>query len=143
MTKQLIGHPESFRKLSELLDRLPRADIDVLPAAGRPEALFGVPVTVSDIVPARDIQQKWLPPDDGRFTQYGPEDEAWMRPLGHGRLVDEDHGPVLFTLDFSSYSLDPEDTIRDPLPEPMVQAAKERLHRRLVHQMLHGDWPRN
>lgn len=34
--------------------------------------------------------EKWHPPAGDRFTEYGPEDEKWMRPLGLGTV--RDHG---------------------------------------------------
>ena len=31
----------------------------------------------------------WLPPRDGRFVSYDNVDEAWMRPLGIGKVVNK------------------------------------------------------
>lgn len=47
--------------------------------------LYGVRVQYCEFMPP--TADRWEPPAAGRFTTYGPEDEAWMRPLGLGRMV--------------------------------------------------------
>lgn len=37
---------------------------------------------------------RWKPPAGGRFIEYGPEDEHWMRPAGLGTLE-----PVFYVVD--------------------------------------------
>lgn len=65
--------------------------------------LCGVPVRFSEHVPARSTRERWVPPAGDQFCEYGPEDEAWMRPLGLGSVVIEDAGPCYFKVQGPSF----------------------------------------
>ena len=44
--------------------------------------------------------KKWMPPASrSRFWGFTPEDEAWARPLGIGRMVDDHKNPYLLRMD--------------------------------------------
>jgi hypothetical protein len=73
---------------------------------------FGCKVFMEDGAPIRSIRKKWHPPAGDRFTEYGPEDEEWMRPLGLGRIEEIDEGPVIFALDMGKLW----DDVMKPLP---------------------------
>ncbi len=55
-----------------------------------------IPLHFDSNLPERDIEERWHPPEDSRFCGYGPEDEAWMRPLRLGRFEYVDKGPLIY-----------------------------------------------
>lgn len=68
-----------------------------------PPNLDGIPVTFDESIPKYNFEEVWRPPKGDRFVSYGPEDEAWMRPLGLGQIDLIDHGPCYFIVDDPLY----------------------------------------
>lgn len=94
-------HPTVKKVLDEVTGRVERNLTDL--AFGD---LASLPLRVSPYVPARKTRKEWQPPEGGRFTGYGPEDEAWMRPLGLGTVVEVDLGPQVFEIRFPKHWAD-------------------------------------
>ena len=92
----ILTHPNNRKLLEEGL-RAGRPDPldDGLKAWGL-DPLLGLPVRFTDTIPERNTRQDWHPPEGSRFCDYGPEDEAWMRPLGLGRIETVDLGPLFY-----------------------------------------------
>lgn len=91
-----------------------------------PDALAGsVSIQFSPYVPARSTNERWVPPGGDQFCQYGPEDEAWMRPLGLGTVVEEDAGPCYFKVQEPSFLVTMPDVdfpvLREPLDDAMIR----------------------
>lgn len=63
------------------------------------DRLCGLPVEFSEFIPERSTHQEWDAPDGDRFTEYGLEDEKWMKPLGLGTVRTVDDGPAFFLID--------------------------------------------
>lgn len=60
--------------------------------------LFGIPLIESDHLPERFYNSVWHPPEGDRFVEYDSSDEAWMRPLGLGRVEQIDMGPYILLM---------------------------------------------
>lgn len=60
------------------------------------DSLGGVPVRFTEAVPERITHKEWDAPPPSKFVEYGPEDEAWMRPLGLGTVRTVDEGPGFY-----------------------------------------------
>jgi hypothetical protein len=76
------------------------------PMFGIPGAVgfpLGIEVSWDKNLPARKITEKWYPPAAGRFEEYDPADEAWMRPLKLGRFEYVDEGPLFYLIDLSRF----------------------------------------
>lgn len=86
MHETIITHPANKRYLSKLFESV-RGDKQI-------DKLSGTPIEFLETMPERNIERVWLPPADSRFVGYGPEDEEWMKPLGLGRMVEVDGGPL-------------------------------------------------
>ncbi len=94
--KRLISHPENREYLLQRFGEDP-----ILGASG--VSLFDFPIGIevqwnADMAPRR-IREVWHAPTGDRFTEYGPEDEAWARPLGLGRIEAIDEGPLFYLID--------------------------------------------
>lgn len=62
--------------------------------------LAGIPIKTFDHFPRRFVERTYVPPAPERFVEYGPEDEAWMKPLGlWGWFIEKDLGPWLSLVD--------------------------------------------
>lgn len=73
---------------------------------------YGIPsmncirIRVDSSIPARDIEEEWSRPKSGRFCEYGPEDEKWMRPLRIGVFTQIDKGPLFYFINDLSVRTD-------------------------------------
>ena len=52
-------------------------------------------------VSERRTKQVWHPPAGDSFVEYEATDEAWMRPLGLGRVEEIDLGPAFYRMSLS------------------------------------------
>lgn len=64
--------------------------------------LTGHQIRFNSAIPERDVRHDWNAPEGGRFCEYGPEDEVWMRPAGLGTTRTVDNGPLFYMLDLRS-----------------------------------------
>lgn len=103
MPKSILIHPAN----SGVFDRIPRAKSDPL------TELAGMRIVYSRAAPLRATEDQWHPPQSDRFCEYGPEDEAWMRPLGLGRIETVDTGPWMAVVENGVPSV-----LKHPLSEP-------------------------
>lgn len=88
MRSEILMH-ESYRpQLEEEL-----AGYSISPAVPEflPLTLQGIPIRFSPYVPATFPKDRWIPPEGDRFCSYEESDEEWMRPLGLGTVVQEQH----------------------------------------------------
>jgi hypothetical protein len=88
-------HPENVDLLKRRFPASERGGIFPLFAS--------MPVYSDHNMPKRFTQEIWHPPGASRFTEYGPEDEAWMRPLGLGHVETKDNGPAFYQIDTSMW----------------------------------------
>jgi hypothetical protein len=86
----LITHPDNKKFLDKALG--PGSSGNPMSAHAAP--LEGMPIQFDEYLPRRNISRVWLPPEPDRFVTYDADDEAWMRPLGLGRIVEIDNGPL-------------------------------------------------
>lgn len=73
--------------------------------SGQPRGSFvadGIKIITNEHVAERRISERWVPPTEA-FTEYGPEDEEWMRPLGLGTVEYIDEGPLFYEMDQSAF----------------------------------------
>ena len=86
--EELLVHPKN------------RALLEEAAGIGKPgsivDSLSGVPVRFTEGVPERITHTEWDAPPPSAFVEYGPEDEAWMRPLGLGTVRTVDDGPGFY-----------------------------------------------
>lgn len=94
----LMLHPANRKYLEEV------SFPDATPLVAR-DFLMGMPYTLSEAVPERQTHEEWTPPEGSRFTEYGPEDEAWMKPLGLGTTRVVDDGPAFFLVNEPNWGL--------------------------------------
>lgn len=85
---RLITHPDNLSILRALKH----------PESGLPASAWidGLMVCTNTLMERRRIREVWHPPASERFVEYGPEDEAWARPLGLGRVERVDDGPLFY-----------------------------------------------
>ena len=101
-------------------------------------SLFAMPVRFSEHIPERSTKARWVPPAGDQFCEYGPEDEAWMRPLGLGTVVVEDAGPCYFKVQEPSFAVTLPDAdfplLREPLDDAMIRF-RHRLEGNLLNAL--------
>jgi len=91
----IMTHPDNKKFLNQINDQFRGMASGVL-------GEFDLPVRFSELMEPRDITYRWEPPTGDKFTEYGPEDESWMRPLKLGTLHPVDNGPLFINIDESA-----------------------------------------
>lgn len=81
----IIIHPNNMGYLSSL---------KIGDDEGNFHRISGIEILEDSMIPERNIEEMWEPPQPSRFVTYGPEDESWMRPLGLGTVKQIDVGPL-------------------------------------------------
>lgn len=87
----IVTHPDNKPLLDEVVRLAGVIGFDLSAEYRQPRYL--------EFMNARRYREAWQPPAENRFVAYGPEDEAWMRPLGIGRLIQVDDGPLIYRVD--------------------------------------------
>ena len=99
----VLTHPSNSKVLRDALPVDEGSNIDPLAT---------IPIEYRSWVPPRRTRKVWHPPKGGRFVEYGPEDEHWMRPLGLGTVEEVDEGEAFYMVAFDRFgSLKPRHSI--------------------------------
>ncbi len=92
---KLLMHPDTAKLVKGQFASLKLGDSDVRLAGN---GLFRMEIVESQFMDRTRWDERWVPPNGGRFFELTSRDESWARPLGLGHVEKIDMGPLIIEI---------------------------------------------